>query len=83
MTISNLKYEFILKIQCLRDREQTALIIKISLLMLFREAVCVYCVKNTKHVNTLCGQKQRVWMVNLVVHIVTTELKGVNEGTFS
>jgi len=27
-----------------------------------------------KHINTLCGQNVELWLINLVVHIVTTGL---------
>jgi hypothetical protein len=42
--------------------------------MLYREIIAVYSRIHTKHVNTLCGQNVELWMLNLVVHIVTTGL---------
>jgi len=35
---------------------------------------------HTKHMNTLCGQNVELLNVKLVVHIVTTGLRRVNDG---
>jgi hypothetical protein len=51
--------------------------------MLFREAVSLYCENNTKHINMLYGEKQSFWMMNLVVHMLSTLLKGDNKGTLN
>jgi len=45
--------------------------------MLYREIIAVCSQIQTKHINTLCGQKGELLNVKLVVHIVTTELKRV------
>jgi len=41
--------------------------------MLCREIIAVCSQINTKHINTLCGQNVE-FVLNLVVHIVTTWL---------
>jgi hypothetical protein len=46
--------------------------------MLHREIIAVCSQIETKHVNTLCGQNVELLDVKLVVHIVTTGLKGLN-----
>jgi hypothetical protein len=41
--------------------------------MLYREISAIFSEIQTKHINTLCGQKvELVNVLNLVVHIVTT-----------
>ena len=40
--------------------------------MLYKEITAVCSQIYTKHANTLCGQNVELWMLNLVVHIVTT-----------
>ena len=42
--------------------------------MLYREIIAVCSEIHTKHINTLCGQKEGLFNVKLVVHIVTTGL---------
>jgi len=42
--------------------------------MLYREIIAVYSEVQTKHINTLCGQKVELLNVKLVVHIVTAGL---------
>jgi hypothetical protein len=42
-------------------------------LMLFGEAVAVYCENHTEHTDTLCRQMGSVCTLEQVVHIVTTE----------
>jgi hypothetical protein len=45
----------------------------ISWLTLFKEIIVIYSVNYTKHIiNTLCGQNGCYWMLQQVVHIVTT-----------
>ena len=44
--------------------------------MLYREIIAVCSEIHTKHINTLCGQNVGLLNVKLVVHIVTTGLKG-------
>ena len=46
--------------------------------MLYREIIAVCSEIHTKHINTLCGQNVELLNVKLVVHKVTTDLKGVN-----
>jgi len=46
--------------------------------MLYREIIAVCSENHTKHITTLCGQNLELLNVKLVVHIVTTELKGLN-----
>jgi len=45
--------------------------------MLYGEIIAVCSQINTKHINTLCGQKVELLKVKLVVHIVTTGLQRV------
>ena len=45
--------------------------------MLYKEIIAVCSEIHTKHINTLCGQNVELLNVKLVVHIVTTGLKGV------
>jgi len=40
--------------------------------MLYREIMAVYSEIHTKHINTLCGQKEELLNIELVVHIVST-----------
>jgi hypothetical protein len=40
--------------------------------MLYSEIIAAYSQIHTKHINTLCGQKQNLWMLNRVVLEVTT-----------
>ena len=40
--------------------------------MLHREIMAVCSEMNTKHINTVCGQKVELLNVKLAVHIVTT-----------
>jgi len=42
--------------------------------MLYREIIAVSSGIDTKHINTLRGQKVELLYVKLVVHIVTTRL---------
>jgi hypothetical protein len=45
--------------------------------MLFGEIIAVYCRKHAKEINTMCagrGGRQRFLPLQLVVHIITTEL---------
>ena len=42
--------------------------------MLYREIMAVCSEIHTKHINAVCGQKVVLLNVELVVHIVTTEL---------
>jgi hypothetical protein len=42
--------------------------------MLYRDIIAVCSQIQTKHINTLCGQKAELLDVNMVVHIVTTWL---------
>ena len=46
--------------------------------MLYREIIAVCSDIHTKHINTLCGQNVELVNAKLVVHIVTTGLKGLN-----
>jgi hypothetical protein len=46
--------------------------------MLYREIIAVCSEIHIKHINTLCGQNVELWMINLVVHIMTTGLYRVN-----
>ena len=46
--------------------------------MFYREIIAVCSQIHTKHINSLSGQSVELWMINLVVHIVTTGLYGVN-----
>ena len=46
--------------------------------MRYREIMGVCSQIDTKHINTLCGQNVELLNIKLVVHIVTTELKGLN-----
>jgi len=47
--------------------------------MLYREIIAVCSEIQTKHINTLCvGRMQNFWMLNEVVHIVTTGIWRVN-----
>jgi hypothetical protein len=45
--------------------------------MFYREIIAVCSQINTKHINTLCGQKVELLNVKLVIHIVNTELQRV------
>jgi hypothetical protein len=45
--------------------------------MLYREIIAACSQIHTKHINTLCGQNVEFLNVKLVVHIVTTGLKGL------
>jgi len=45
--------------------------------MLYREIIPVCSQIHTKHINALCGQNVELMNVKLVVHIVTTGLKGL------
>jgi hypothetical protein len=45
---------------------------KTNRLMLFREAVAVYCENHMEHTNTLCGENAEFNMLKQAVHIVTT-----------
>ena len=45
--------------------------------MLYKEIIAVCSEIHTKHINILCGQNVELLNVKLVVHIVTTGLKGV------
>jgi len=42
--------------------------------MLYREIIALCSQIDTKHINTLCGQKVELLNVKLVVHIVTNGL---------
>jgi len=42
--------------------------------MVYREIIAVCSEIHTKHINTLCGQKVEISVLNLAVHIVTTGL---------
>ena len=44
-----------------------------------REIIAVCSQIHKKHINTLCGQNVELWMLNLVVHIVTTGTKRLNK----
>ena len=46
--------------------------------MLYRGIIAVCSEIHTKHINTLCGQNVELLNVKLVVHIVTTGIKGLN-----
>jgi len=46
--------------------------------MFYREIIAVCSEIHTKHINTVCGQNAELLNVELVVHIVTTGLKGLN-----
>ena len=46
--------------------------------MLYREIMAVCSQIHTKHINTLCGQNVEMLNIKLMVHIVTTLLKGLN-----
>ena len=46
--------------------------------MLYSEINVVCSLIHTKHINTLCGQNVEILNVKLVVHRVTTGLKGLN-----
>ena len=46
--------------------------------MLYREIIAVCSQIHTKHINTLCGQNVELLNVKLVIHIVTTGLRGLN-----
>ena len=50
--------------------------------MLYREIMVVCSEIHTKHINTLCGQNVELLNVKLVVYIVTTVIKGLNENAF-
>ena len=47
--------------------------------MLYREIIAVCSEIHTKHINTPCGRNGELLNVKLVVHIMTTELKGLIE----
>ena len=49
-------------------------VIKTSQLMLYREIIAVCAEINTKHINTLCGQKVELLNVKLAVHKVSLRL---------
>jgi hypothetical protein len=40
--------------------------------MLYREIIVVCSQIHAKHINTLCGQNVEFWVLNLVVHMLTT-----------
>ena len=42
--------------------------------MLYREIIAVFSEIHTKHINILCGQNVELLNVELVVHIVTSQL---------
>ena len=46
--------------------------------MLYREILAVYSEIHTKQIKLLCWQDVQILILKLVVHIVTTGLKGVN-----
>jgi hypothetical protein len=46
--------------------------------MLFKEIIAVYSENNTKTMHALCGQNVELLTVKEVVHIVTTERKGLS-----
>ena len=50
------------------------LLVKSDQLLPYREIITVCSQIHTKRINTLCGQYVELLNVNLVVHIVTTEL---------
>jgi hypothetical protein len=47
--------------------------------MLYREIIAVSSQIHTKHINTLCGRNVELLNIKLVVHIVTTGLRRVQE----
>ena len=49
--------------------------------MLYREIIAVCSEIHTKHINILCGQNVELLNVKLVVHIVTTGLSKVKQGS--
>jgi len=51
---------------------------KTNHLKLYREIISVCSDIHTEHINTLCGLNVECWNVKLVVHIVTTGLRGVD-----
>jgi hypothetical protein len=63
-----------LKIQFVSLSKHYASVIKTSQLMLYREIIAVCSEIHTKHINTLCGQNVKFWMLKLVVHTVNNFL---------
>jgi hypothetical protein len=59
---------------CTSQETHYVSVTKPNWLVLFRETVAVYCKNHTEHTDILCGQSADFSVVNLVVHIVTTEL---------
>jgi hypothetical protein len=49
---------------------------------MYREIIAVCSEIHTKHINTLCGQNVEFLNVEMVVHIVTTELQRITKLTF-
>jgi hypothetical protein len=45
--------------------------------MLYREIIAVCGGIHTKHITALCGENVELWMLNLVVHKVTTRFYSV------
>jgi hypothetical protein len=68
--------EFYLKIPFLSRRKHISLVHKISQLLVYRERIAACYEVHRKYTYVICGKTYIFLMLTLVVHKVTTGLKG-------